>query len=165
MSLNKNSCHIEGNDFLVREAINEGTELAEKTSESNHNEQIIVNFTRSELQKMQDLISSLNLSQATLLESAIQYVYFRFASDQENTKKIIEDDSQKYNMELEQIKLEQLSRKDSDKFSIKIKLSDPIADKVEKINMIHKINECIFTGVNLLYQQLIENFKLVPKQK
>ncbi len=31
--------------------------------------------------------------------------------------------------------------------------------------MIDKINECIFTGVNLLYQQLIENFKLVPKQK
>jgi hypothetical protein len=164
MSLNNKSLsHIEENNFLVQEAINEGIELAEKTDESNQH--IIINFTRSELQKMQDLISSLNLSQATLLESAIQYVYFRFNSDQENITKVIEYDSQRYNIELEQIKSEKLSRKDSDKFSTKIKLSDPIADKVKKIDMIDKINECIFTGVNLLYQQLIENFKLVPKQK
>ncbi len=164
MSLNNNSLsQIEKNDFLVQEAINEGTELAKKISESNQD--IIVNFTRSELQQIQDLISSLNLSQGTLLESAIQYVYFRFNSDQENIKKIIEDDSQRYQSELEEIKSEKLSRKDSDKFSTKIKLSAPIADTVEKIDMIDKINECIFTGVNLLYQQLIEKFKIVQKQK
>lgn len=164
MSLNnKTLTHTEENDFLAQNAINEGIELAQKTPESN--QQMIINFTQSELTKMQDLISSLNLSQATLLESAIQYVYFRFNSDQESIKKIIEDDSQKYKSELETIKLEELSRKDKDKFTTKIKLSEPIADKVKKIEMIDKINECIFTGVNLLYQQLIEKFKIVQKQK
>ncbi len=132
MSLNNKSLsHIEENDFLVQEAINEGIELAEKTDESNQH--IIINFTRSELQKMQYLISSLNLSQATLLESAIQYVYFLFDNyGRANITKIIEDDSQRYNIELKQIKSENLSRKDSDKFSTKIKLSDPIADKLKK---------------------------------
>jgi hypothetical protein len=91
-----------------------------------------INFTQSELTKMQELISGLNLSQETLLESAIQYVYFRFNSDQENIKKIIEEYSQKYKSELEKIKLEELSRKDRDKFTTKIKLSEPIADKVKK---------------------------------
>lgn len=164
MSLNNNTLtHTEENDFLAQNAINEGIELAQTTPESN--QQMIVNFTQSELTKMQELISGLNLSQETLLESAIQYVYFRFSSDQESIKKIIEDDSQTYKSELEKIKSEELSRKDSDKFTTKIKLSEPITDKVKKIEMIDKINECIFTGVNLLYQQLIENFKIVQKQK
>jgi hypothetical protein len=164
MSLNNNTLsHTEENDFLVQDAINQGIELAEKTPESN--QKMAINFTQSELTKMQELISGLNLSQETLLESAIQYVYFRFNSDQENIKKIIEEYSQKYKSELEKIKLEELSRKDRDKFTTKIKLSEPIADKVKKIEMIDKINECIFTGVNLLYQQLIENFKIVQQQK
>lgn len=160
---NNRSSHTDENNFLVQDAIDEGMKLAEKVSESN--QQVTVNFTRSELEKMEELISSLNLSQTTLLESAIGYIYRLFSFDQKAIKKIIEDDSQTYKVELEKIKLEKLPRKESDKFTTKIELSVPIANQVKEIGMIDKVSECIFTGVNLLYKQLIEDVKKFIKQK
>ncbi|WP_017303869.1 hypothetical protein [Spirulina subsalsa] len=166
MSLTDKQSHLidrAKNDYLEQDAIEQGTQLVKE--QLSIDQRIRINFTQSELDKMRDLKLSLNLSQETLVESAIQYVYYCFADNLESLNPIIEDHAKIYNTELEQLKPEGLPRKERDKFVTKIQLSLPIADKLEKMVMEDRINECIFTGVNLLHENLIEKIEVTRQKK
>ncbi|MEA5618896.1 hypothetical protein VB711_13760 [Cronbergia sp. UHCC 0137] len=145
-------------DYIAQKAIDDGTEKLEEDVKKK--ESIELRFTDSELIKIQQLISILTLSKELFLESAISYVHFHFSNDKEKTEKIINDESRKYEAESQQIDLNgKISPKDRDRLYGKIKLSPETSSKIEELNMKDKINQCLFTGINLLYKQLIEEVK------
>jgi hypothetical protein len=142
-------------DYLAEQAINDGTKLKET-----EHEEYIIKYTNSELDKIQKLTKILRLSKEAFMESAISYLHFRFTSDQENTQKTIHHQTAKYMDESKKIDIEHnIPPKERDRLKGKIKLSPETSQKLDELNMKEKINECLFTGINLLYEQLIDNLK------
>ncbi|MBE9230184.1 hypothetical protein IQ231_00345 [Cuspidothrix issatschenkoi LEGE 03284] len=160
----ENTTNHQNKDFLVENAIKHGTQ---KIEEENEKELYInLRYTNSELEKIKELTSVLRLSKELFIETAISYLYFRFSENQDSIKKIISEETEKYKSEFQEISIAgNKSRREIDRLYGKIKLSPEISHKVEQLNMKDNINECLFTGINLLYKQLIGDFKIVNQQK
>ncbi|MDH6100151.1 hypothetical protein NWP21_15150 [Anabaenopsis sp. FSS-46] len=139
-------------DYLAEHAINHGIKLKETEQEES-----VIKYTNSELDKIQKLTDILALSKEAFMESAISYLHFRFTSDKENTQKTIHHQTAQYQHELKKIDIEHnIPPKERDRLKGKIKLSPETSQKLDELNMKGKINECLFTGINLLYEQLID---------
>lgn len=150
-------------DFLVENAMKNGTQKIEE--DHVEKQYITLRYTNSELDKIKELTSVLRLSKELFIETAISYLYFRFSENKDSIQKIISEETEKFKSEFQEISFSSKSRKELDRLSGKIKLSPEISHKVEQLNMKDNINECLFTGINLLYQQLIGDFKTVNQQK
>ncbi|MTJ30221.1 hypothetical protein [Aphanizomenon sp. UHCC 0183] len=153
-------------DFLADNAIQNGIKKVEEEKQEIQNLDIELRYTNSELEKIQKLTAILRLAKELFLESVINYVYFLFSEHKESIQKIIDEESENYQAELKQITpIENMSRKDRDRFSGKIRLSPETSDKIEQLDMKDRINECLFVGINLLYKQLVGEFKTVNQEK
>ncbi|TAF10120.1 MAG: hypothetical protein EAZ77_04000 [Nostocales cyanobacterium] len=155
-------------DFLVDNAIENGIKKVEEEKQEiqNLDLDIELRYTNSELEKIRKLTSILRLGKELFLESAISYVHFLFSEHKESIQKIIDEESEKYQAELKQISpIENMSKKDRDRFSGKIRLSPETSNKIEQLDMKDRINECLFVGINLLYKQLVGEFKSVNQEK
>jgi hypothetical protein len=141
-------------DYLAEYAINHGIKLKETEQEES-----VIKYTNSELDKIQKLTDILALSKEAFMESAISYLHSRFTSDKENTQNTIHHQTAQYQHELKEIDIENIPPKERDRLKGKIKLSPETSQKLDELNMKEKINECLFTGINLLYEQLIDNLK------
>ncbi|WP_027401179.1 hypothetical protein [Aphanizomenon flos-aquae] len=155
-------------DFLADNAIQNGIREVEEEKQENQNLDwdIELRYTNSELEKIRKLTSILRLGKELFLESVISYVHFLFSEHKESIQKIIDEESENYQAELKQITpIENMSTKDRDRFSGKIRLSPETSDKIEQLDMKNRINECLFVGINLLYKQLVGEFKTVNQEK
>ena len=153
-------------DFLADNAIQNGIKKVEEEKQEIQNLDIELRYTNSELEKIQKLTAILRLAKELFLESVINYVYFLFSEHKESIQKIIDEESENYQAELKQITpIENMSRKDRDRFSGKIRLSPETSDKIEQLDMKDRINECLFVGINLLYIQLVGVFNTVNHEK
>ena len=138
-------------DYLAEHAINHGIKLKETEQE-----EYVIKYTNSELDKIQKLTKILRLSKEAFMESAISYLHSRFTSDKENTQKTIHHQTAQYQHELKEIDIKNIPPKERDRLKGKIKLSPETSQKLDELNMKEKINECLFTGINLLYERLID---------
>jgi len=153
-------------DFLADNAIQNGIKKVEEEKQETQNLDIELRYTDSELEKIRKLTAILRLGKELFLESVISYVHFLFSEHKESIQKIIDEESENYQAELKQITpIEKMSKKDRDRFSGKIRLSPETSDKIEQLNMKDRINECLFVGINLLYKQLVGEFKTVNQEK
>lgn len=153
-------------DFLADNAIQNGIKKVEEEKQEIQNLDIELRYTDSELEKIRKLTAILRLGKELFLESVISYVHFLFSEHKESIQKIIDEESENYQAELKQITpIEKMSKKDRDRFSGKIRLSPETSDKIEQLNMKDRINECLFVGINLLYKQLVVEFKTVNQEK
>jgi hypothetical protein len=153
-------------DFLADNAIQNGIKEVEEEKQEIQNLDIELRYTDSELEKIRKLTAILRLGKELFLESVISYVHFLFSEHKESIQKIIDEESENYQAELKQITpIEKMSKKDRDRFSGKIRLSPETSDKIEQLNMKDRINECLFVGINLLYKQLVGEFKTVNQEK
>jgi Fe2+ transport system protein B len=153
-------------DFLADNAIQNGIKKVEEEKQEIQNLDIELRYTNSELEKIRKLTAILRLGKELFLESVISYVHFLFSEHKESIQKIIDEESENYQAELKQITpIEKMSKKDRDRFSGKIRLSPETSDKIEQLNMKDRINECLFVGINLLYKQLVGEFKTVNQEK
>ncbi len=153
-------------DFLTDNAIQNGIKKVEEEKQETQNLDIELRYTNSELEKIRKLTAILRLGKELFLESVISYVHFLFSEHKESIQKIIDEESENYQAELKQITpIEKMSKKDRDRFSGKIRLSPETSDKIEQLNMKDRINECLFVGINLLYKQLVGEFKTVNQEK
>ena len=153
-------------DFLADNAIQNGIKKVEEEKQEIQNLDIELRYTNSELKKIGKLTAILRLEKELFLESVISYVHFLFSEHKESIQKIIDEESENYQAELKQITpIEKMSKKDRDRFSGKIRLSPETSDKIEQLNMKDRINECLFVGINLLYKQLVGEFKTVNQEK
>jgi len=153
-------------DFLADNAIQNGIKKVEEEKQEIQNLDIELRYTDSELEKIRKLTAILRLGKELFLESVISYVHFLFSEHKESIQKIIDEESENYQAELKQITpIEKMSKKDRDRFSGKIRLSPETSDKIEQLNMKDRINECLFVGINLLYKQLVGEFKTVNQEK
>lgn len=156
MSL-KNQNALSNEDYLEKQAINDGIKNLEQESEQAQTRKI--KLTTVELQKIQELTSRLRLAKESCLESAINYLHSRFSDSKEDIQKLINEESINYETELRQINSNNLSAKERDQLFTKIRFSPETDKKIEELDMIDKIEQCLYTGINLLYRLLIEPYK------
>jgi hypothetical protein len=155
-------------DFLADNAIQNGIKKVEEEKQESQNLDLDIElrYTDSELKKIGKLTAILRLEKELFLESVISYVHFLFSEHKESIQKIIDKESENYQAELKQITpIEKMSNKDRDRFSRKIRLSPETSNKIEQLDMKDRINECLFVGINLLYKQLVAEFKTVNQEK
>ncbi|WP_413172858.1 hypothetical protein [Anabaena azotica] len=136
-------------DFLVDNAIQNRIKKVEGEKQEIQNLNLDLDieliYTNSELEKIRKLTSILRLGKELFLESAISYVHFLFSEHKESIQKIIDEESENYQAELKQISpIENMSKKDRDRFSGKIRLSPETSNKIEQLDMKDRINECLF---------------------
>jgi len=132
-------------DFLADNAIQNGRREVEEEKQETQNLDIELRYTNSELEKIRKLTSILRLGKELFLESVISYVHFLFSEHKESIQKIIDEESENYQAELKQITpIENMSTKDRDRFSGKIRLSPETSNKIEQLDMKDRINECLF---------------------
>lgn len=132
-------------DFPVEQAIAEGMrQVGEVESEL----EITLEFNDSQQKMLRELTSALALSVKVLLESAISYVYF-YRKD----KKIFEEYPKQSDKESEK------SPKQSSLLTKKLTLAAETSYKLEELGMTDKINDCVVTGIQLLYEHLIDDQK------
>ena len=150
-------------DFQVEQAIAEGIRQA---NEVEPDLEITLEFTDSQQKMLKELTKALALSVEILLESAISYVYFY--REDKNLLKKIEEYSEDPNQENEEAdkstdKIEE-SPKRSNSHTKKLTLATETLYKIEKLGMTDRINECVATGIKLLYEQLIDGQKKSAKE-
>lgn len=129
-------------DFQVEQAIADGMRQA---NEVEPELEITLKFTDSQQKMLKELTSALALSVEIMLESAISYVYFH-----RKDKKIFEEYPKQHDKESEE------SPKHSSLLTKKLALAAETSYKLEKLGMTDKINECVVTGIQLLYEHLID---------
>lgn len=101
-------------------------------------EKMRLEFTESEAAMLKRLTSCLALSVGTIIESAINYVYFYTKSR---------------GLEVEQlVEYSHVAKP----FAFEVSLAAQTTHKLNELGMNHHINECVVTGIHLLYNQLIE---------
>jgi hypothetical protein len=138
---------VSNQDFQIEEAISEGKRLAD----DGEPEEIILKFTETQVKMIQDLIVALGVSVRSLLDYAINYVYYQ-RNNQEIINTIIELsqlDNREFNHQI------QGKGNKHNKNEKKIILTAEITYKLEELGMKEKIYECVVTGITLLYERLI----------
>lgn len=128
-------------DFQVEQALADGMRQANKVEPEL---EITLEFNASQQKMLKELTSALALSVKVLLESAISYVYFH-----RKDKKIFEV----YPKQLIKESEEYPTR--SHLLTKKLTLAAETSYKLAELGMADKINECVVTGIQLLYEHLI----------
>lgn len=139
-------------DFLVEQAIAEGKrQAAEVEPES----EITLEFSDEQGNMITELKSALTLSVEILLESAISYVHYKYKNNQ-NLAFEIEENYKQHHKDIDESKQprENYDKQDR-KLKMKLTLAAEITHKLEEIGITEeKINDCVITGINLLYGKL-----------
>lgn len=130
-------------DFQVEQALADGMGQANKVEPEL---EITLEFNASQQKMLKELTSALALSVKVLLESAISYVYFH-----RKDKRIFEE----YPKQLTKESEEPSTR--SPLLTKKLTLAAETSYKLEELGMADKINECVVTGIQLLYEHLIDS--------
>ncbi len=139
-------------DFQVEQAIADGIRQA---NEVEPDLEITLEFTNSQQKMLKELTSALALSVEILLESAISYVYFQ-RKDNQFWKKF-EEYIRRHNQEYKDSQQEtEKSPKRSTLLTKKLILAAETSYKLEELGMTDRINECVVTGIQLLYEHLID---------
>jgi hypothetical protein len=125
-------------DALRDIAIEEGTQIVNLNS----TEEVVLKFTDREKTMLKKLTASLALSVRVIVESAISYVYFYTQN--------------------RGLRVEALPEypKVLGSHDFKLALAAETAYKLEELGMTQHLNECVITGIHLLYNQLIEDAKV-----
>ncbi len=138
-------------NFQVEQAIAEGKRQA---AELEPELEIILEFTDTQKNMILELTSALTLSVEVLLETAISYVHYNYKKYQEFANKLEQLSKQEkniYERPDKQMEKSHNSRKTSTK---KLILAAEISHKLEELGMAEKINECVATGIDMLYSKL-----------
>ncbi|MEA5604900.1 hypothetical protein [Nostoc sp. UHCC 0252] len=139
-------------NFPVEQAINDGKSQAAELEQSEL--EIILEFTETQRNMIMELTSALTLSVEVLLETAISYVYYNYKKYQEFANKLEELSIAQKNIYEQAHKQIENSPKCRKTLTKKLILAAEISHKLEELGMAEKINECVATGIDMLYKKL-----------
>lgn len=167
-------------DFLVKEAIREGSERFQR--QKSELETVTYRLTENELQDMKKVNQALRLNSEDVPRRAIHYLSFvnhqmqhHLNPDQQaSTTESHERDSkdwenwktrkkEEYLRELKELgEIPQDDPIKQKRYYKKLDLDGEILDKLNQLNMGDEIGESIYLGVALLYHQLVERATQLP---
>lgn len=133
-------------NFLVEQAIAEGIR---QVAEFEPEQEIAIELNRQLGEKIIELTSVLTLSTEILLESAISYFHYQYKKNPDFAQKW----QNYYHQIINQSNLD-LQKKDRTVVK-KITLAAEILYKLEEMHLSDNIQECVYVGIHLLHNKLI----------